>query len=88
MFFCASCCNIANKGFYLQLFSLYIVDLPTLLQAALAEQDHANQKLQAALTAAQSNKQAVVVSVRLCFSPVTSAADLNTDMQLSNAGSA
>ncbi len=66
---CASCCNITNKCFYLQLYSLCNADLPTLLQAALAKQDLANQKLQAALTAVQSDKQAVVVSVRLCLVP-------------------
>ena len=43
--------------------------MPSLLQAALAEQDLANRRLQAALTAVQIQKQAVMVSVRLFLVP-------------------
>ena len=39
-------------------------DMPTWLQAALAQQILANQELQAALTASQEERQAAVVSVR------------------------
>ena len=60
----------------------------TLLQAALAEQTLANQKLCAALTASQEERRAAVVSVRHFSVSLRLLQALIADMQMSNAGSA
>ena len=71
----ASCCNIANICFCLQ-YNLYNADMPSLLQAALAQQILATQSLQTALSAAQDKRQAAVVSVGHFLNPLASPCSL------------
>jgi len=74
------------KCFYLQ-YSLRNADMPSLLQAALAEKASDISRMQAALAAVQKDRQAVLVRVGHFSVPLLSLQTLDADMQLCIAGS-